>query len=625
MVKNLQKPRSIVANLLHYGKGIVLTLIALFITELMNQIVGERYIFVYLGAVIASAYWGGLGPGLLASLLSVLLIDYSLNETVGLLDNPQDLFLMGTFVLLALLINWMEEKNTRTRQNLLETKTQLELIFDGVVDGITVQDASGRVRFANEAAASLMGFPSARFMMQTPIGELRRQFEMFDEAGKPLEISSLSSRRALKTGQKVEQVMRTKHLITGAERWQLSKSAPMFDPQGKPYLVVNVLQDITAQKQAEQERLRLLLLIEQQRRRLQNIFDNMPGIVWEAKFKPGELIPEIVFVSNYSEEMLGYPADNWLQDGNLWRKILHPEDAQHMIDQITAIFNSGKPGILEFRFIARDGRIVYVEAPMTFIKNDANESIGTCSVFMDVTERKEAEAVLARSAIELKRSNEELKQFAYVASHDLQEPLRMVASYLQLIEKRYSAMLDDEGREFIGYAVDGATRMKALINDLLAFSRVETSEQELKEVNAQEIFTAACQRLETTIQETEAVITCDELPTIKGDEALLVQLLQNLLDNSLKYHSDQPPKIHVGLKREDKTWLFAVQDNGIGIDEQYLERIFIIFQRLHQRSKYPGTGMGLAICKKVVERHGGRIWAESKVGQGATFYFTIPA
>jgi len=243
---------------------------------------------------------------------------------------------------------------------------------------------------------------------------------------------------------------------------------------------------------------------------------------------------------------------------------------------------------------------------------------------VELDERRRTEQQLARYSQELTRSNAELEQFAYVASHDLQEPLRMVASFTQLLAKRYQGQLDQDADEFISYAVDGATRMQRLINDLLAYSRVGTRGKPLQLKDGNDVFRQARDNLTKAIEDSGALIFTDHLPTVRGDEMQLIQLFQNLMANAIKFHGPEPPQIQVSAAKNGREWVFAVKDNGIGIAPEHQERIFSIFQRLHQRSEYPGTGIGLAMCKKIVERHGGRIWVESQVGAGSTFYFTIP-
>jgi signal transduction histidine kinase len=245
------------------------------------------------------------------------------------------------------------------------------------------------------------------------------------------------------------------------------------------------------------------------------------------------------------------------------------------------------------------------------------------NIHQGMSNLEQAKHALQRKSEELARSNAELEQFAYVASHDLQEPLRMVASYTQLLARRYRGRLDTEADEFIGFAVDGATRMQTLIRDLLSYSRVTTQGRALQPTESSSVCSAACQNLQHAIQESDALVTVGTLPTVRADEMQLTQVFQNLIGNALKYRTDRRPEIRIAAQPLKNAWRFAIQDNGIGIEPQYFERIFQMFQRLHTREEYPGTGIGLAICRRIVERHGGQIWVESQHKEGSTFYFTI--
>jgi PAS domain S-box-containing protein len=271
-----------------------------------------------------------------------------------------------------------------------------------------------------------------------------------------------------------------------------------------------------------------------------------------------------------------------------------------------------------------DGRNLYVHVLKAPVYDAHGEVVGTQVIFWDETARKQAEEDLQRTAAELTRSNRELEQFAYVASHDLQEPLRMVASYTQLLARRYHDQLDSAAQEYIRFAVSGATRMAELINDLLAFSRVGTKGKPFAPVACEAVLADALANLKVTLAETGAEITHAALPTVMADAGQLAQLFQNLLSNALKFRGPEPPRVHVQAEPQNGEWVFSVRDNGMGIEPQYFDRIFVIFQRLHTRDEYPGTGIGLALCKKIVERHGGRIWVESESGRGSTFRFSLP-
>jgi len=244
---------------------------------------------------------------------------------------------------------------------------------------------------------------------------------------------------------------------------------------------------------------------------------------------------------------------------------------------------------------------------------------------IETTEHKRTEEELINAMEKIQKSNHDLEQFAYVASHDLQEPLRMISSFLQLLQRRYEGQLDSDADEFIGYAVDGAQRMHDLINDLLEFSRVTTKGKKFEDVNMEEPLENALTNLKLSIEENNvAIVPKNSLPTINGDYSQMTQLFQNIIGNAIKYRSSDPPQIHISVTNEVNNWLFSIKDNGLGIDPKYADNVFKIFRRLHSNSEYEGTGVGLAITKRIVERHNGQIWVESEPGNGSTFYFTLP-
>jgi PAS domain S-box-containing protein len=326
----------------------------------------------------------------------------------------------------------------------------------------------------------------------------------------------------------------------------------------------------------------------------------------------------IVLVNREVERLFGYPRneligrqiDVLVPDG---MRRGHPAlRGEFMQDPSARAMGAGR----ELFAKRKDGHEVPVEIGLNPLSTDSGMFV--LASVVDITERK-------RSEFDLKRSNEELERFAYVASHDLQEPLRMVASYVQLLGKRYKGKLDADADEFIGYAADGAMRMQRLIEDLLAFSRVGTRGATSVPVDINMVLAGALTNVRLSIEESGASVTAGELPTVPGDPGQLGHLFQNLISNAVKFRGEDPPLVRVSAERDADNWLFRVHDNGIGIAPEYFDRIFVIFQRLHGREKYSGTGIGLAIARKIVERHGGRIWVESTPGRGTTFLFTLPA
>jgi PAS domain S-box-containing protein len=381
--------------------------------------------------------------------------------------------------------------------------------------------------------------------------------------------------------------------------------------------------------------------------RYRTLVEQMPVVTFMAALDGG--INEL-YVSPQIESLLGFTQKEWLDDPILWYTQLHAEDRERWHIEFARTCAAGERFRSEYRFLARDGRVIWVHGEAQMVRDEEGRPLFLQGIAYDITEKKQAEevlrqlnaelerrvkertialeqagAVLARQAEELARSNAELEQFAYVASHDLQEPLRMVGSFTQLLAKRYRDKLGPDADDFIGYVVDGAVRMQQMVNDLLTYSRVGRRNIGVAATDCSSVLAAACANLRQAIEESGAAVTADPLPTVAAEQSQLLQVFQNLIGNAIKFRkNDEPPRVHVGVRRQGNDWIFCVRDNGIGIESQYAGRIFLIFQRLHSRKEFPGTGIGLAICKKAIERHGGRIWVESELGRGAAFYFTIP-
>jgi PAS domain S-box-containing protein len=324
--------------------------------------------------------------------------------------------------------------------------------------------------------------------------------------------------------------------------------------------------------------------------------------------------------------MLGYEPDDLV--GQSVHELIHhtradgeplPEDQSLLL---AAYRDNDVYHVGDDLFWRSDGVGFPVEYTSTPLR-EGDTLVGTVVVFKDITERNLAEANLRQTMDDLARSNRELEQFAYIVSHDLQEPLRMVAGYMDLLVRRYSDRLDDDAREFIDYAVDGARRMRRLIEDLLEYSRVGTRGQRLQPVSLDKAVDDALANLQVAIEECGAIITRDQMPTVLGDHAQLAQLYQNLIGNAIKFRGDETPRIYLGAERDGETWRLSVADNGIGIAPEEHERIFVLFQRLHARDEYPGTGIGLAVCRRIVERHGGKLRVQAEEDEGATFHFNL--
>ena len=332
---------------------------------------------------------------------------------------------------------------------------------------------------------------------------------------------------------------------------------------------------------------------------------------------------DIVWWSDELYCIYGLNPEEYTPSMNSSVEKMHPDDRERVRKAVDDALKAKKPYDVEMRVIRPGGieRMIHAHGEVSF--NNTGNPQRMFGTAQDITESKQAEERILQFNEELKNSNQELEQFAYVASHDLQEPLRMISSYTQLLERRYGDKLDQDAKDFIEFAVDGANRMQKLINDLLEYSRVTTRGKPSEKVDVYTILGQAISNLQHSIVETNAIVTNNDLPKIRADGAQLVRVFQNIIDNAIKFHSEETPRIHVSAQEDKNEWVFSISDNGIGIDEQYKNCLFTIFQRLHTKEEYPGTGIGLAICKRIVQRHNGRIWFKSELGKGTTFYFTL--
>jgi len=392
----------------------------------------------------------------------------------------------------------------------------------------------------------------------------------------------------------------------GSRQWLRWAVNPWTQENGKIGGIIISAEDITQRKEAEES--------------LRKSEERLNGIIVSAMDAIISVDAEqiVVLFNAAAEKMFGYTASEAI-GGPLERFI--PERFRNVYR--AHISNFGKTGVTNRAMNAlgvilgqrASGEEFPIETSISQIEIEGKKLYTV--ILRDITERKRAEE-------ELKRSNAELEQFAYVASHDLQEPLRAVAGMVQLLQQRYQGRLDERADEYIGHAVDASTRMQNLINDLLEYSRVARFGKPLAETDLESCLKNSLTNLQVSIQESNAQITHEPLPVVGADAAQLTQVLQNLIGNAIKFRGESPLHIHIGAKKIEQAWQFEVRDNGIGIEPNYFERIFLVFQRLHTRREYPGTGIGLSLCKKIIERHGGRIWVESQLGQGSIFYFTIP-
>jgi len=399
-------------------------------------------------------------------------------------------------------------------------------------------------------------------------------------------------------------------LPDGSMRTLHGEGGVVLDSSGEIVRMVGTGQDITERKKAEEN-------IARARDYYIKLLDEFPNLIWRAGIDGR--------CNYFNKSWLSFTGRSLKEElGDGWLMAVHPEDRKCCTATYAEAFDARRPFVMEYRLRYHNGSFHWIldyGMPLFDVDQAFIGYIGSC---FDIEERRRAQELVEHQAKALTQSNADLEQFAYVASHDLQEPLRMIQGFAQLLGRRYSDVLDDDGRQFMAYLMEGTERMQKLISNLLAYSRLDRQQKEFGQMDSRAAASRALFNLTQAVQESGAVVEIGALPVVCADETQMVQLFQNLIGNALKFRSTEPPRVQVSARSVGGEWLFTVQDNGIGIEPEYGEKIFAIFQRLHGPKEYQGTDIGLAICKKIVERHGGRIWAGSQSNHGATIFFTLP-
>lgn len=592
-----------------YGIAILAVALAFLVRWMLWSVLGTSSPFlIHLHAIIIAAWYGGIRSGFLATLLSALGVAFFIREPRFSLEiaDPAEQFGIAFFVFLGTGLSLLVERAQKAERLRLVSEVETRAmraasaynrsLIEARLDPLVVNGPDGKITDVNAATEQMTG--RAR---QELIGtEFADCFTEPDRA-------RAAYQEAFREGIVRDYALEIRHQ-DGHVTPVLYNASVYRDDTGQVIGVSAAARDISERNRNEAE-------LSASENRFRSLVEATSLLVWNTD--PDGQIEDMPkwreFTGQSQEEVRG---SGWLQ-------ALHPDDHERAETVWRKALAERSLYDVEYRVRRHDG--AYREflargVPVLGVDSNVREWVGTCT---DITERKSMEAALVQRAEALERSNKELEQFAYVASHDLQEPLRMIASYVELLAQRYQGKLDEKADKFIHYIVDGATRMQTLINDLLMFSRVATRGNPFTLTSAETSLADVLTNLKKAIADKEASVTHDPLPDVMVDSTQFEQVLQNLIANALKF-CEQKPQVHLGAVRQGDEWLFSVRDNGIGIAKEHMSRLFVIFQRLHTRSEYVGTGIGLAVCKKVVERHGGRIWIESQPGQGSTFFFTIP-
>ena len=637
---------------LRYILAVIIVLIAFWLYFVMTDLFGPglpTYILFY-PAIIIVALLGGFGPGVLATSISVLLAVIWIIPPSGQLEITSAIEGVGAviFTTFGVIISAVSELYRRNKvkaaaydkemalRETLKEKEFLANILERASQPFAIGFPDGGLGLFNPAFEQLTGYTKNELhsidwsTKLTPVKWRQMEQQKLDELNKSGEPVRYEKEYIRKDGSLVP--------------IELLVSITL-DKDGEPEYYYSFITDITERKNAEEDLQRQAALLD---------------VSYEAIFS-WDYDGGILSWNRGAERLYGFNKEEAI--GFISHELLKTKFPIEFRD-FEDILASDKMWTGELTHTTKNGKKIIVESRQQLIRDTSNRNI-VIETNRDITERKKAEnykqklleteqqlteelsatneelqatseelqtsneeLIIAKNNLtelvgKLKTSNKELEQFAHVASHDLQEPLRMVASFTQLLERRYKGRLDEDADDYIGFIVEGAQRMKSLIDDLLTFSRLNTEPSNYEPILIEVALDDVLFNLKSSIEENKAIITYDPLPTVMGDLPQIRQLFQNLISNAIKFHGDEPPKIHISVKELEKEWLFGVSDNGIGINHNHQEQIFNIFKRLHTRKDYEGTGIGLAICKSIIERHGGKIWVVSEENKGSTFYFTL--
>lgn len=496
-----------------------------------------------------------------------------------------------------------------------DSEEKRRLIMNAALDAIICIDPEGMVTFWNPQAEAIFGWKQDEVMGR------RLSSIIIPEPYRQMHDSGMEQYKVTGNGPALNVLLELNAMNREGKMFPIELTVLPIKQESEEFFCA-FIRDISERKKSE-------TLIRRTNERYELVAKATSDAIWDWDMRANVVIRS----GDGLEKLFGYKTEEASSDNEFWYKHVHPEDIQRVLDKRKQLLDKTGNQFWEdeYRFEKKDGSYAFVYDRGYVIRNKEGVAIRMIGSTQDVSALKQSELelqklnqVLEKRATELMTSNRELERFAYVASHDLQEPLRMVSSFLQLLDRQYAEKLDEKAREYINFAVGGAERMKRLILDLLSYSRVGTVNEPFQTIDMNILVKSVVQIFESRFEKEQITLRIEFLPTILGNSSQLQQLMQNLIGNALKYKSDKPPVVEIGCKEEDHRFVFFVKDNGIGINSKYFEKIFVVFQRLHPIDNYSGTGIGLAICKKIVERHHGEIWVASEEGNGSTFYFSLP-